>query len=46
VLKQYYPQALRRFEHKDPVLFGDFLARRPSQKHANRARGNALISLL
>ena len=43
-LKEYYPQALDWFEHRDTVLFCDFLQRWPSLKHVKRARQATLRS--
>jgi transposase len=37
-LKQYYPQALDWFEHRDTILFCDFIARWPTLTHVKRAR--------
>jgi len=36
-LKQYYPQALKWFDHRDTVLFCDFLTRWPTQMQAKKA---------
>ena len=41
-LKQYYPQALDWFEHRDTVLFCDFLARWPTLAQVRRARRASL----
>ena len=43
-LKQYYPQALDWFEHRDTVIFCDFLDRWPTLKHVKRARRSTLES--
>jgi len=43
-LKEYFPQALDWFEHRDTVLFCDFLQRWPSLKHVKRARQATLRS--
>ena len=43
-LKDYFPQALDWFEHRDTVLFCDFLQRWPSLKHVKRARQATLRS--
>lgn len=37
-LKQYYPQALDWFEHRDTLLFCDFLSRWPTLLSVRRAR--------
>jgi hypothetical protein len=41
-LKQYFPQALAWFDHRDTVLFCDFLCRWPTLKHVKRARQGTL----
>lgn len=41
-LKQYYPQALEWFEHRDTRLFCDFLTRWPTLQTAKRARKTTL----
>src|SRR4030095_9019402 len=41
-LKQYFPQALAWFEHRDTLLFCDFLCRWPTLKHVKRARRSTL----
>lgn len=41
-LKQYFPQALAWFEHRDTLLFCDFLRRWPTLKHVKRARQSTL----
>lgn len=41
-LKQYYPQALEWFDHRDTVLFCDFVTRWPTQMHAKKARKSVL----
>lgn len=41
-LKEYFPQALDWFEHRDTRLFCDFLQRWPSLKHVKRARQTTL----
>lgn len=41
-LKQYYPQALDWFEHRDTVLFCDFLNRWPTLTAVKRARTTTL----
>ena len=43
-LKDYFPQALDWFEHRDTLLFCDFLQRWPSLKHVKRARQATLRS--
>jgi hypothetical protein len=43
-LKEYFPQALVWFEHRDTVLFCDFLSRWPTLKHVKRARQSTLRS--
>jgi len=43
-LKEYFPQALDWFEHRDTMLFCDFLQRWPSLKHVKRARQTTLRS--
>ncbi|MGA9665792.1 MAG: IS110 family transposase [Gallionella sp.] len=43
-LKQYYPQVLGWFEHRDTLIFCDFLERWPTLKHAKRARKSTLES--
>ncbi len=43
-LKQYFPQALTWFEHRDTLLFCDFLRRWPTLKHVKRARRSTLYS--
>jgi transposase len=43
-LKQYFPQVLEWFEHKDTLVFCDFLTRWPTLKHAQRARKGRLIA--
>ena len=42
-LKQYFPQLLDCFEHRNTYIFCDFLTRWPSLKHAKRARKSTLI---
>jgi transposase len=42
VLKQYYPQALDWFEHRNTIIFCDFLTRWPTVVHARRARAATL----
>jgi transposase len=42
VLKQYYPQALDWFEHRNTLIFCDFLTRWPTVMHARRARATTL----
>ncbi len=37
-LKQYYPQALEWFEHRDTIVFCDFVTRWPTLTHVKRAR--------
>jgi transposase len=37
-LKQYYPQALDWFDHRDTIVFCDFIARWPTLTHVKRAR--------
>ena len=41
-LKQYFPQALAWFDHRDTLLFCDFLCRWPTLKHVKRARKGTL----
>jgi transposase len=41
-LKQYYPQVLDWFEHRDTLIFCDFLSRWPTLRHAKRARRSTL----
>jgi transposase len=41
-LKQYFPQALAWFDHRDTLLFCDFLCRWPTLKHVKRARQGTL----
>ncbi len=41
-LKQYYPQALEWFEHRDTIVFCDFVARWPTLRHVKRARNTTL----
>ena len=41
-LKQDFPQALVWFEHRDTLLFCDFLCRWPTLKHVKRARRSTL----
>jgi len=43
-LKQYYPQALDWFEHRDTLIFCDFLSHWPTLKHVKRARRSTLES--
>jgi transposase len=43
-LKEYYPQVLDWFEHRDTLIFCDFLERWPTLKHAKRARNATLKS--
>lgn len=43
-LKQYYPQVLDWFEHRDTMIFCDFLSRWPTLKQAKRARKSVLES--
>lgn len=42
VLKQFYPQALDWFEHRNTIIFCDFLTRWPTVVHARRARAATL----
>lgn len=37
-LKQYFPQAVEWFEHRDTILFCDFIARWPTLMQVKRAR--------
>lgn len=41
-LKQYYPQALEWLDHRDTILFCDFLTRWPTQMHAKKTRKSVL----
>jgi hypothetical protein len=41
-LKQYYPQVLDWFEHRDTLIFCDFLSRWPTLRHVKRARRSTL----
>jgi hypothetical protein len=43
-LKHYYPQALDWFEHKDTLIFCDFLSRWPTLKQVKQARQSTLES--
>lgn len=43
-LKQYYPQALDWFEHRNTIMFCDFLNRWPTLVHVRRARTATLES--
>jgi transposase len=43
-LKEYYPQVLDWFEHRDTLIFCDFLERWPTLKHVKRARKATLES--
>jgi hypothetical protein len=43
-LKLYYPQTLEWFEHRNTVMFCDFLTRWPTLAHARRARVTTLES--
>jgi hypothetical protein len=43
-LKQFYPQVLDWFEHRDTLLFCDSLSRWPTLTHAKRARRATLES--
>jgi transposase len=43
-LKQYYPQVLNWFEHRDTLIFCDFLSRWPTLKHVKQARRSTLES--
>jgi transposase len=43
-LKEYYPQALDWFEHRDTLIFCDFLSRWPTLVHVKRARKATLES--
>ena len=43
-LKEYYPQVLDWFEHRDTLIFCDFLDRWPTLKHVKRARNATLKS--
>jgi hypothetical protein len=43
-LKQYYPQALDWFEHKDTLIFCDFLNRWPTLRQVKQARQSTLES--
>lgn len=43
-LKQYYPQTLEWFEHRDSALFCDFIDRWPSLLKVQRARTTTLLS--
>ncbi|KRB64169.1 IS110 family transposase [Noviherbaspirillum sp. Root189] len=42
VLKLYYPQVLDWFEHRNTIIFCDFLTRWPTVMHARRARATTL----
>jgi hypothetical protein len=42
VLKQYYPQVLEWVEHRNTILFCDFVTRWPTVMHARRARATTL----
>jgi hypothetical protein len=44
-LKQYYPQALDGFEHRDILIICNFLSHWPTLKHVQRARLSTLESL-
>lgn len=41
-LKQYYPQPLYWFSHRDSVLFCDFLTKWPSLQKLKRSRENTV----
>lgn len=41
-LKQYFPQAVEWFEHRDTILFCDFLTRWPTLEQVKRARSATL----
>lgn len=41
-LKQYYPQPLEWFSHRDSQLFCDFLIKWPSLQQVKRARGSTI----
>jgi hypothetical protein len=43
-LKQYYPQVLSWFEHRETLIFCDFLQRWPTLKHVKWARRSTLES--
>lgn len=43
-LKQYYPQTLDWFEHRDTLVFCDFLTRWPTLSQVKRARTSVLES--
>jgi transposase len=43
-LKEYYPQVLDWFEHRNTLIFCDFLDRWPTLKHVKRARKATLES--
>lgn len=43
-LKQYYPQVLDWFEHRNTMMFCDFLTRWPTLSHVRRARTVTLES--
>jgi len=43
-LKEYYPQVLDWFEHRDTLIFCDFLEHWPTLKHVKRARKATLES--
>jgi len=43
-LKEYFPQALQWFEHRDTLLFCEFLQRWPNLRHVKRAREATLRS--
>lgn len=43
-LKQYYPQVLDWFEHRNTMMFCDFLTRWPTLAHARRAKAVTLES--
>jgi transposase len=43
-LKEYHPQVLDWFEHRDTLIFCDFLSRWPTLKHVKRARKTTLES--
>ena len=43
-LKEYYPQVLDWFEHRDTIIFCDFLTRWPTLKQVKRARNATLKS--
>jgi transposase len=43
-LKRYYPQPLDWFEHRNTLVFCDFLSRWPTLRHVKRARRSTLES--